>query len=95
MAGRICSPSFSSAAAIALPSPGMKGEEGSGTASGTATTFQPGVAAPLFQTHLTRTYVPYAAAPDGRFLLNTAPEETGSYSSPITVMLNRWAALKK
>jgi eukaryotic-like serine/threonine-protein kinase len=60
-----------------------------------ATTFEPGVLAiPLFDTHVTG-FVPYDVAPDGRFLLNTLLEDTTPNSSPIGVVLNWTAALKK
>jgi hypothetical protein len=57
----------------------------------TSTTFEPGVAIPLFDTH-TIGYVPYDVAPDGRFLINTVME---SATSTITVVLNWTAGLKK
>jgi hypothetical protein len=60
----------------------------------TATTFEPGVAIPLFDTHVTG-FIPYDVAPDGRFLINTVMEDSAANSSPITVVLNWTAALKK
>jgi len=60
----------------------------------TATTFEPGVAVSLFETHVTG-FVPYDVAPDGRFLINTVMEDTSANSSPITVVLNWTAGLKK
>jgi hypothetical protein len=57
----------------------------------TATTFEPGVAVPLFETR-TRGYAPYDVAPDGRFLINTV--DTAS-SALITVVLNWMSGLKK
>ena len=60
----------------------------------TATTFEPGIAAPLFETH-TRGYNPYDVAADGRFLINTVTEDTAADSVPITVVLNWTAGLKK
>jgi hypothetical protein len=59
----------------------------------TGTSFKPGVAVPLFQTHV-RGYEPYAVSPDGRFLINTLPDES-EHATPITVVLNWWAGLKK
>jgi serine/threonine protein kinase len=59
----------------------------------TATTFEPGVAIPLFDTHVTG-FTPYDVAPDGRFLINTVMEDSAANSSPITVVLNWTAALK-
>jgi Tol biopolymer transport system component len=57
--------------------------------------FEPGVAVPLFQTNATGAFVPYAVTPDGRFLINTATEATRRHASPITVVLNWWAGLRK
>jgi len=59
----------------------------------TATTFEPGPAVALFETH-PRGYVPYDVAADGRFLINTVTEGAAD-SSPITVMLNWTAGLRK
>jgi hypothetical protein len=59
----------------------------------TATTFEPGSAVALFETH-TRGYVPYDVAADGRFLINTVTEGVAD-SSPITVVLNWTAGLRK
>jgi eukaryotic-like serine/threonine-protein kinase len=56
----------------------------------TATTFEPGVAVPLFETR-TRGYTPYDVAADGRFLINMV--DTTS-SAPITVVLNWTSGLK-
>jgi Tol biopolymer transport system component/predicted Ser/Thr protein kinase len=60
----------------------------------TATTFEPGVAIPLFETHVI-SFVPYDVAPDGRFLLNTVKEDPAANTSPITVVLNWTTGLKK
>jgi hypothetical protein len=60
----------------------------------TATTFEPGMAIPLFETHVT-SFVPYDVAPDGRFLLNTVKEDAAANPSPITLVLNWTAGLKK
>jgi eukaryotic-like serine/threonine-protein kinase len=57
----------------------------------TATTFEPGVAVPLFQTR-SRGYSPYDVAADGRFLINTVD---AAVSVPITVVLNWTSGLKK
>jgi Tol biopolymer transport system component len=57
----------------------------------TATTFEPGVAVPLFETRM-RGYAPYDVAADGRFLMNTV--DTTS-SASITLILNWTSALKK
>jgi serine/threonine protein kinase len=57
-------------------------------------TFEPGVAIPLFETHVT-SFVPYDVAPDGRFLLNTVMQDAAANTSPITVVLNWTAGLKK
>jgi serine/threonine protein kinase len=58
----------------------------------TATTFEPGLAIPLFDTHPIG-FTPYDVAPDGRFLINTALESADA--STITVVLNWTAGLKK
>ena len=60
----------------------------------TATTFEPGPAVALFQTHPTG-YVPYDVAADGRFLINTVTEAEAVDPSPITVVLNWTAGLRK
>ena len=60
----------------------------------TATTFEVGDAVPLFATR-TRGFFPYDVAPDGRFLLNTVTEAATANSSPITLVLNWTAGLKK
>jgi hypothetical protein len=60
----------------------------------TATTFEPGVAVPLFETHA-RGFAPYDVAPDGRFLINTVMENAAANTSPITVVLNWTTGLKK
>jgi eukaryotic-like serine/threonine-protein kinase len=59
-----------------------------------ATTFEPGVAIPLFETHVT-SFVPYDVAADGRFLVNTVKEDAAANTSPITVVLNWTTGLKK
>lgn len=60
----------------------------------TASTFEPGVAIALFETHVTG-FFPYDVAPDGRFLLNTVKEDLAANTAPITVVLNWAAGLKK
>ena len=60
----------------------------------TATTFEPGIAIPLFETHVTG-FTPYDVAPDGRFLINTVMENAAANTSPITVVLNWTTGLKK
>ena len=60
----------------------------------TAATFEPGLPVPLFDTHGTG-FAPYDVAPDGRFLLNTIIEDASANTSPITVVLNWTAGLKK
>ena len=60
----------------------------------TATTFEPGVAVSLFETHATG-FIPYDVAPDGRFLINTVTDDAAASASPITVVLNWTAGLKK
>jgi hypothetical protein len=54
----------------------------------------PGVAVPLFDTNVTG-FFPYDVTPDGRFLINTVTEAATPNCSPITVVLNWTAALKK
>ncbi|MEX2271435.1 MAG: hypothetical protein WD690_08200 [Vicinamibacterales bacterium] len=49
--------------------------------------FKPGGAIALFQTN-TNGYVPYDVTPDGRFLINTAPDTTTQQSIPVTVLVN-------
>jgi Tol biopolymer transport system component len=60
----------------------------------TATTFEPGLPVALFQTH-TAGFSPYDVGPDGRFLVNTLPEDTSEVGLPITMVLNWTAGLKK
>jgi hypothetical protein len=52
------------------------------------------VAIPLFETHVSG-FFPYDVAPDGRFLLNTVIQDAAANASPITVVLNWTARLKK
>jgi dipeptidyl aminopeptidase/acylaminoacyl peptidase len=58
-----------------------------------AATFEPGAAVPLFEAHAVG-FVAYDVSPDGRFLINT-PVESEASSTPITVVLNWQAGLKK
>jgi hypothetical protein len=58
-----------------------------------ATTFEPGVPIPLFETN-TSGFLPYDVAPDGRFLINTITGASTN-SSSITVLLNWEARLKR
>jgi len=61
----------------------------------TETTFDPGVAVPLFETNVPDfSFSPYAVIPDGRFLINTVTEAATPNASPITVVLNWMAGLK-
>jgi eukaryotic-like serine/threonine-protein kinase len=55
--------------------------------------FEPGVAVPLFETRTTG-FFPYDVSPDGRFLLST-PAETEAPASPVTIVLNWQAGLKR
>lgn len=56
--------------------------------------FEPGVAVPLFDTR-TVGFSPYDVSPDGRFLLSTVAEADAQASSPITIVLNWQAGLKR
>ncbi len=60
----------------------------------TTPTFEPGRPVPLFETNVTG-FFPYDVAPDGRFLINTVADPATLPSSPITVVLNWEAGLKK
>jgi serine/threonine protein kinase/Tol biopolymer transport system component len=57
----------------------------------TATSFQPGIAVPLFQMH-TRRHA-YDVAPDGRFLINRESDDVQHNTLPITIVLNWWGVL--
>jgi hypothetical protein len=57
-------------------------------------TFEPGVAAPLFDTNVTG-FFPYDVSPDGRFLLNTISEAAALTASPVTIVLNWQAGLRR
>jgi hypothetical protein len=55
-----------------------------------------GIPVPLFETTvMASSFTPYDIAPDGRFLINTVTGGATSASSPITVMLNWTARVKK
>ena len=56
--------------------------------------FEPGVAVPLFDTRVTG-FFPYDVSPDGRFLLYTPTEAEAPASSPVTIVLNWQAELKR
>jgi Tol biopolymer transport system component len=56
--------------------------------------FEPGVAVPLFDTNVTGFY-PYDVSDDGRFLLNTVVDVTAPTSSPVTIVLNWQAGLRR
>jgi dipeptidyl aminopeptidase/acylaminoacyl peptidase len=56
--------------------------------------FEPGIAVPLFETRVAG-FFPYDVSADGRFLMNTVTEAATLSSSPITVVLNWQAGLKK
>lgn len=57
-------------------------------------TFEPGVAVALFDTNVTG-FFPYDVSGDGRFLLNTISEAASPTASPVTVVLNWKAALRR
>ena len=57
-------------------------------------TFEPGVAAPLFQTRVT-SFFPYDVAADGRFLINTPSDAPLLAASPVTMVLNWQSTIKK
>ena len=59
-----------------------------------ATTFEPGVPVPLFETNISG-FMPYDVAPNGRFLINTVTGASTANSSTITVVLNWEARLRK
>jgi eukaryotic-like serine/threonine-protein kinase len=56
--------------------------------------FEPGVAVPLFDTR-TVGFSPYDVSPDGRFLLSTIAETESPMLSPVTIVLNWQAGLKR
>ena len=57
-------------------------------------TFEPGVAVPLFDTRGT-SFFPYDVAADGRFLVNTIGEAPARTTSPVTVVLNWQSGMAK
>jgi Tol biopolymer transport system component len=57
-------------------------------------TFEPGVAVALFDTNVTG-FFPYDVSGDGRFLLNTISEAASPTASPVTVVLNWQAGLRR
>jgi hypothetical protein len=56
--------------------------------------FEPGIAIPLFETRVVG-FLPYDVSADGRFLLNTASDVAASTTSPVTIVLNWQAGLKR
>jgi hypothetical protein len=56
--------------------------------------FEPGIAIPLFETSTTG-FFPYDVSPDGRFLLNVPAGTEALRLSPITIVLNWQAGLKR
>jgi hypothetical protein len=57
-------------------------------------TFEPGIAVPLFETK-TVGFFPYDVSPDGRFLLNTPAGAEAPASSPVTILMNWEATLRR
>jgi eukaryotic-like serine/threonine-protein kinase len=60
----------------------------------TGTVFDPGVAVPLFDTNVTG-FFPYDVSADGRFLLNAISEAASPTASPVTILLNWQAGLRR
>ena len=60
----------------------------------TGESFEPGVAVPLFDTNVTG-FFPYDVSADGRFLLNTVTDVAPAASSPVTIVLNWQAGLRR
>ena len=56
--------------------------------------FEPGVAVPLFAAKVVG-FFPYDVSADGRFLLYTPSEAEAPASSPVTIVLNWQAELKR
>jgi len=56
--------------------------------------FEPGVAVPLFETRVVG-FFPYDVSADGRFLLYTPSEAEAAAPSPVTIVLNWQAELKR
>jgi hypothetical protein len=62
----------------------------------TAPTFEPAVPVPLFDVTVSSySFFPDDVAADGRFLINTSADPDTSSSTPITVVVNWMAVLKK
>jgi eukaryotic-like serine/threonine-protein kinase len=59
----------------------------------TGSTFEPGVAVPLFETR-PQGFFPYAIGDNGRFLINTRVDVDALAASPVTVVLNWQEALR-
>jgi len=59
-----------------------------------APTFEPGLPVPLFETNV-NTFNPYDVSADGRFLLNMVSESAAPAASPVTIVLNWQAGLKR
>ena len=59
----------------------------------TASTFEPGVAVPQFETRA-QGFFPYAIGDNGRFLINTRVDVDALAASPVTVVLNWQEALR-
>jgi Tol biopolymer transport system component len=57
--------------------------------------FEPGIPVPLFDVDFTGFFAPYDVSADGRFLINTPLATSAMTSSPIIVILNWTAGLKK
>jgi hypothetical protein len=60
----------------------------------TGESFEPGVAVPLFDTNIIG-FFPYDLSVDGRFLLNTVADVAPATSSPVTIVLNWQAGLRR
>jgi len=56
--------------------------------------FEPGVAVPLFETRVVG-FSPYDISAEGRFLFYTPSEADAPASSPVTIVLNWQAELKR
>jgi Tol biopolymer transport system component len=60
----------------------------------TGQAFEPGLASPLFDTKATG-FFPYDVAADGRFLIDATTDNQTAAATPVTVLLNWQAGLKK
>ena len=58
-------------------------------------TFEPGAPTALFTMPVVIGFFPYDVAPDGRFLVSAIRDAAIAQSSPLTVVLNWQAALKR